>query len=103
MPLINYKCVAGGWQYLFELAPRKMAERTSVLEGVLRPEVDGSAGHETAQNDGSGLCGLAVEKFDEFRDDLIRCFFHEPVSGVTNDHAFNIRRHKPALLNQKIA
>ena len=49
------------------------------------------------------LCGLAVEKFDEFRDHLIRRFFHEPVSGVANDHAFHIRRHKPALLNQALA
>ena len=88
---------------MFELARGKMAEHTSVSEGVLRSEVDGSAGHEAARSDGSGLCSLAVEKFDEFRDDLIRRFFHEPVAGITNDHAFDIRRHKPALLNQEIA
>jgi hypothetical protein len=35
---------------------------------------------------------LAVEKLDEFRDDLIRRFFHQPVPGFTNDHAFNICR-----------
>lgn len=62
-----------------------------------------AAGHEAAQIDGSDLCSLAIEEFDEFRDDLIRCFFHEPVPGMTDDDAFNIRRHKPALLDQEIA
>jgi hypothetical protein len=46
---------------------------------------------------------LAAEKFREFRDDLIWSFFHEPVAGFANDHAFDIRRHKPALLNQELA
>jgi hypothetical protein len=26
------------------------------------------------------VCGLSVEKFHEFRDDLLGRFFHEPVS-----------------------
>lgn len=43
---------------------------------------------------------LAVEIFDEFLDNLIRCFFHQPVSGITNDYAFHVRRDEPALLNQ---
>jgi hypothetical protein len=37
---------------------------------------------------------LAAEKFHEFRDDLIGCFFHEPVLGFANDHAFDTRRRK---------
>ena len=45
---------------------------------------------------------LAGEKIYEFRDDLVRRFFHEPVPRTTYDHAFNIFRHKPALLNQEI-
>lgn len=49
------------------------------------------------------LYSLAVEKFDEFRDDLIRHFFHHLIYGITDDYAFNIRRHEPALLNQEIA
>ena len=62
-----------------------------------------AAGHEAAQIDGSDRCSLATEEFDEFRDDLIRRLFHEPVPGMTDDDAFNMRRHKPALLDQEIA
>jgi hypothetical protein len=62
-----------------------------------------AAGHEAAQIDGSDRCSLATEEIDEFRDDLIRRFFHQPVPGMTDDDAFNIRRHKPALLDQDIA
>ena len=40
-----------------------------------------------------GQYNLAFEKFDKFRDDLIRRLFHEPVPGIANDHTFNIRRH----------
>src|SRR5713101_4953693 len=40
-----------------------------------------------------GLRRLPIEEFDEFRNDLIRRFFHEPVPGITNDHAFDIRCH----------
>jgi hypothetical protein len=46
---------------------------------------------------------LVIEKFDEFGDDLIGRFFHEPVAGIANDHAFNVRCDKPALLNEEIA
>ena len=56
-----------------------------------------------AQIDGSDRCSLATEEVDEFRDDLIRRFFHQPVPRMTDDDAFNIRRHKPALLDQEIA
>jgi hypothetical protein len=36
------------------------------------------------------LFGLAIQKFDQLRDDLIRRLFHEPVAGIANDHAFDI-------------
>jgi hypothetical protein len=63
-------------------------------------------GTAKAHPDVGGLdpsCSLAIQKFDKLRDDLIRRFFHEPVAGITNDHAFDIRRNEPALLNKKIA
>jgi len=62
-----------------------------------------AAGHEAAQIDGSDRCSLATEEFDELRDDLIRRFLHEPVPDMTDDDAFNIRRHKAGLLDQGIA
>ena len=46
---------------------------------------------------------LAIQKLDQLRDDLIRRFFHEPVAGIANYHAFDIRRNEPALLKKKIA
>ena len=49
------------------------------------------------------IAGLAIEKFDEFGDDLIGGFFHQPVPGIADDHPFNIRRHEPTLLNQEVA
>jgi hypothetical protein len=67
---------------------------------TIRPEY---CSPEGARQDRVELCGLAIQKFDELRDDLIRRFFHEPVAGIANDHAFDIRRNEPALLNEKIA
>jgi hypothetical protein len=48
-------------------------------------------------------CGLAIEKVDEFGHDLMGLFFHEPVVGIANDHAFSVGCDKPALLNEEIA
>lgn len=31
---------------------------------------------------------LAIEEFDEFGDNLLRRFFHEPMAGIANDHPF---------------
>jgi hypothetical protein len=58
---------------------------------------------EGTSQDRMVLHGLAIQKFDQFRDDLILRFFHEPVAGIANDHTFDIRRNEPALLNEKIA
>jgi hypothetical protein len=63
----------------------------------------GTVWPEVAQNDRDERGGLAIEKLDEFGDDLIGRFFHEPVPGITNDHPLNILRHEPALLNQELA
>ena len=46
---------------------------------------------------------LTVDKLYKSRDNLIRRFFHEPVPGVTNDHALNILCHKLGLLNQEFS
>src|ERR1700730_10127622 len=48
-------------------------------------------------------CALAIEKVDEFGHDLMGLFFHEPVVGIANDHAFSVGCDKPALLNEEIA
>src|ERR1700730_1050615 len=56
----------------------------------------------TAQIVGLDPCSLVIEEFDEFRNDLIERFFHQPVSGATDDNAFHIRRYEPALLDQEI-
>src|SRR6201991_2784885 len=45
---------------------------------------------------------LAVEKLDQFWNDLIRRFFHQPVPLTLEDHALDISRHQPALLDQEI-
>jgi len=44
---------------------------------------------------------LAVEKFDQLRDHLVRRFFHQPVSAIPNQHALDIGRHHLALLDQE--
>src|SRR5258706_648744 len=44
---------------------------------------------------------LAIEKFDQLRDHLVRRFFHQPVSFVFDEYAFDIRRHHLALLDQE--
>jgi hypothetical protein len=73
-----------------------------VKEGLptIRPEY---CRPEGARQDRVELYGLAIQKFDQLRNDLMRRFFHEPVAGIANDHAFDIRGNEPALLNEKIA
>jgi len=44
---------------------------------------------------------LTIEKLDQFRDDLVWCFFHQPVSRAFDKHALNIVRHHLALLDQE--
>src|SRR6267142_1591392 len=36
---------------------------------------------------------LAVEKFHQLRDHLVRRFFHQPVSAIPNQHTLDIGRH----------
>jgi hypothetical protein len=66
-------------------------------------DVPGILQAEGTSQDRVVLHGLAIQKFDQFRDDLILRFFNEPVAGIANDHTFDIRRNKPALLNEKVA
>src|ERR1700730_12542118 len=44
---------------------------------------------------------LATEKLDEFRDHLIRSFFHQPVTAAFDEHALDVGRHHLALLDQE--
>ena len=44
---------------------------------------------------------LAIEKFDQFRDDLVQRFFHQPMAPAFDEHALDIGRHHPALLDQE--
>jgi hypothetical protein len=62
-----------------------------------------AAGHEAAQIDGLDRGSLATEEVDECRDDLIRRFLHQPVPRMTDDDAFHMRRHQPALFDQELA
>src|ERR1700676_3658987 len=52
---------------------------------------------------GSRVSSLGAKEFYELRDDLIGGFFHQPVPGIANYHAFHMLGDKPALLNQEIA
>jgi len=67
---------------------------------TIRPEY---CSPEGTRQDRVEARGLAIQKLDELRDDLVRGFFHEPVAGIANDQAFDIRCNEPALLNEKIA
>src|SRR6202022_415582 len=44
---------------------------------------------------------LAIEKFDQFRDHLVRRFFHQPMSPVFDQYALDVRSHHLALLDQE--
>src|SRR6266576_4696333 len=44
---------------------------------------------------------LAIEKFDQFRDHLVRRFFHQPVAPAFYQFALDIRSHHLALLDQE--
>ena len=44
---------------------------------------------------------LAIEKFHQFRDHLVRRLFHQPVAPAFDQDALDIGGHHPALLDQK--
>src|ERR1700694_303851 len=44
---------------------------------------------------------LAIEKFNQFRDHLVRGFFHQPVSASVDKHALDIGCDHLALLDQE--
>jgi hypothetical protein len=44
---------------------------------------------------------LAIEKFDQFRDHLVRRLFHQPVASTFDEYALDIGRHHLALLDQE--
>ena len=44
---------------------------------------------------------LAIEKFDQFRDHLVRRFFHQPVAPAFDEYALNIGGYHLALLDQE--
>src|SRR5216684_3412222 len=46
-------------------------------------------------------CILAIEKFDQFRDHLVRRFFHQPVAPAFDEYALDIGRDHLALLDQE--
>ena len=44
---------------------------------------------------------LAIEKFDQFRDYLVRRLLHQPMAAAFDEHALDIGRHHLALLDQE--
>jgi hypothetical protein len=44
---------------------------------------------------------LAIEKFHQFGDHLVRGFFHQPMPPALDQDALDIVRHHPALLDQE--
>ena len=44
---------------------------------------------------------LAIEKFDQFRDYLVRRLFHQPVASTFDEYALDIGRYHLALLDQE--
>src|SRR5437773_1047559 len=46
---------------------------------------------------------LSIEKFDQFRDHLIRRFLHQPMAAALDQDALDIARDHPALLDQERA
>ena len=96
---------SGSWALLVtrgrvEVPQRYSARRWEGQTALVRIP---AAGHEAAQIDGLDRGSLATEEVDECRDDLIRRFFHQPVPGMTDDDAFHMRRHQPALFDQELA
>src|ERR1700686_544230 len=47
------------------------------------------------------IASLAIEKFHQFRDHLVRRFFHQPMSAVFDKHALDVGRYHLALLDQE--
>ena len=44
---------------------------------------------------------LAIEKFNQFRDDLVRRLFHQPMPPALDEHTLDIGRDHLALLDQE--
>ena len=54
-----------------------------------------------ANGAGSAAAVLAIEKFDQFGDHLVRRLFHQPVAPAFDEHALDVISHHLALLDQE--
>src|ERR1700694_2107873 len=78
--------------------------RTSVNSGAAPTRVEAAGIFEkSAKQTPPTAAILTIEKLDQFRDDLLGRFFHQPVPCALDKHALNVSRHHLALLDQERA
>ena len=54
-----------------------------------------------AVSNGASDADLAIEKFYQFRDDLVRRLFHQPMPPALDEHTLDIGRDHLALFDQE--